>query len=87
MKLRAHLSPEQVALLRTSTADPVPLALDVRIIGSCYAEMTPTGVQMVAEMNGESTSAAPEIGTLPEPFVKQTEIKKTFKPERKKRHR
>ncbi len=88
MKLSTRLSPEQSALLRTlakPAENHVPLTHNGRQIGTCYAEMTPQGVRMVAELDNAPTSGVVEIGKLPEPFMKQTEIKKTFKPERRKR--
>ena len=88
MKLSTLLSPEESALLRTiaKPADNhVPLTHNGRQIGTCYAEMTPQGVRMVAELDYAPTSGTVEIGKLPEPFMRQTEIKKTFKPERGKR--
>ena len=88
MKLSALLSPEQSALMRTlakPAENHVPLTHNGRQIGTCYAEMTPQGVRMVAELDEAPRSGTVEIGKLPEPFMKQTEIKKTFKPERRKR--
>ncbi len=86
MKLSAIISPEQSALLHT-IAKPidnrVPLTHNGQQIGTCYAEMTPHGVQMVADLDKVPTSGTVEIGKLPEPFMRQTEIKKTFKPIRK----
>ena len=56
MKLRSLLSPEQSALLR-ALAKPaenhVPLTHNGIQIGTCYAEMTPQGVRMVAELDEE----------------------------------
>jgi hypothetical protein len=88
MKLSTRLSPEQSAFMRTitkTTENHVPLTYNGQQIGTCYVEMTSTGVQMVAEMDSAPTSGVVEIGKLPEPFMRQTEIKKTFKPERGKR--
>ena len=88
MKLSTRLSPEQSAFMRTitkTTENHVPLTHNGRQIGTCYAEMTPQGVRMVAELDYAPTSGTVEIGKLPEPFMKQTEIKKTFKPERRKK--
>ena len=54
MKLSTLLSPEQSALMRTlaKPADNhVPLTYNGQQIGTCYAEMTPQGVRMVAELD------------------------------------
>ncbi len=58
MKLSARLSPEQSALLRTiakPAENHVPLTHNGQQIGTCYAEMTPQGVRMVAELDEEAS--------------------------------
>ena len=57
MKLSTRLSPEQSAFMRTitkTTENHVPLTYNGQQIGTCYAEMTSTGVQMVAEIDEET---------------------------------
>ena len=40
--------------LRESTPDRIPLTHNGQQIGTCYAEMTPQGVRMVAEIDEET---------------------------------
>ena len=52
MKISGIASPDIIQAMRTVSGRPasVPLTHNGRQIGTCYAEMTPQGVRMVAEL-------------------------------------
>ena len=56
MKLSAILPPSTARKLRESTLDRILLTHNGQQIGTCYAEMTPQGVRMVAEITDEKAS-------------------------------